>query len=434
MSDIAVHVNHIGKRYVIGQQVERYRTLRDTLTDTIKAPMRRVRTGLQRSGAMSASSENTIWALKDISFEVQSGEAVGIIGHNGAGKSTLLKVLSRITEPTQGYADVHGRIGALLEVGSGFHPELTGRENTYLNGAILGMGKAEINRKFDEIVAFSEVEKFIDTPVKHYSSGMQMRLAFAVAAHLEPEILVIDEVLAVGDASFQRKCLGKMEDVAQHGRTVLFVSHNMPAITRLCSRAILLKDGQVIENGSANDVVAAYLHGVSEGSGMRSWSLDAAPGTDELKLVGLSLVNNAGEPASVVGVEDELHLKISYYVAQPGLSFRCTARFFTQGVVAFASLEPTEMERAKAGVYTSIVTIPPNMLAENEYTVGVSIYASRGAKARYVAERDLLVFQATDPMSGNSARGDYAGPLGGIVRPLLPWRMRYEGADSAWQE
>ena len=261
MSEVAIRCEGLGKQYRIGKP-ERYRTLRDTLTDAMYAPFRRIRSAFQPSSPPASQHPNgddTIWALKDVSFEIKQGEVVGIIGRNGAGKSTLLKILSRITEPTEGIAEIRGRMGSLLEVGTGFHPELTGRENIYLNGAILGMKKTEIERKFDEIVAFAEVEKFIDTPVKHYSSGMHVRLAFAVAAYLEPEILLVDEVLAVGDAAFQKKCIGKMGDVARQGRTVLFVSHNITAILSLCQRAILLDRGRVLADGTSQNTVSQYF-------------------------------------------------------------------------------------------------------------------------------------------------------------------------------
>ncbi len=254
MSDVAIRVENLSKRYRIGQR-EGYLALRDVLARGLKAPFRLLKRDSQN---LSRRSNEYIWALKDVSFEVKRGEVVGIIGRNGAGKTTLLKILSRITEPTKGYAEVRGRIGSLLEVGTGFHPELTGRENIYLNGAILGMKKREIDRKFDEIVAFAEVEKFIDTPVKYYSSGMYVRLAFAVAAHLEPEILLVDEVLAVGDAAFQRKCLGKMGDVAKEGRTVLFVSHNMAAVSGLCKRGIVLERGEIVFSGSVDNAISHY--------------------------------------------------------------------------------------------------------------------------------------------------------------------------------
>lgn len=258
-NDIAISVESLSKRYRIGQGGEgmhKYKSLRDSLANAVCAPFKRIRSTFKHH--KTEHSKEHIWALKDVSFEVKQGEVVGIIGQNGAGKTTLLKILSRITEPTEGCAKVYGRAGSLLEVGTGFHPELTGRENIYLNGAILGMKKAEIDQKFDEIVSFAEVEKFIDTPSKHYSSGMYVRLAFSVAAYLEPEILLVDEVLAVGDIGFQKKCLGKMEDLAQGGRTVLFVSHNMGAVRSLCGSAIRLDNGLVVGKGAADEVVRDY--------------------------------------------------------------------------------------------------------------------------------------------------------------------------------
>jgi ABC-type polysaccharide/polyol phosphate transport system ATPase subunit len=262
--DIAIHVSGLGKQYRIGEGQGQYRTLRDSIASAVFRPVRAVRS-LWAGGDNGRAAPHAIWALKDVSFEVECSEVVGIIGHNGAGKSTLLKVLSRITEPTEGYADIHGRVGSLLEVGTGFHPELTGRENIYLNGAILGMRRKEVERKFDEIVAFAEVEKFLDTPVKRYSSGMYMRLAFAVAANLDPDILVVDEVLAVGDVAFQKKCLGRMREVASHGRTVLFVSHNMEAVRRLCTRCILLSRGRITEDGDPGEVIERYFRPVGAG-------------------------------------------------------------------------------------------------------------------------------------------------------------------------
>src|SRR5271169_1339912 len=259
MSDIAIRCEGIAKQYRIGQR-ERYRALRDTVTDAVTAPFRRVRAALRGGDGQSPKGTATIWSLKDISFEVRTGEVVGIIGRNGAGKSTLLKILSRITWPTRGSADIYGRVGSLLEVGTGFHPELTGRENVYLNGAILGMRKSEIARKFDEIVDFAELDEFIDTPVKRYSSGMYVRLAFAVAAHLEPEILILDEVLAVGDAEFQKKCMGKMQDVSENqGRTVLFVSHALGAVKQLCNVGVLLEQGRLVYmDGNIENVMKRY--------------------------------------------------------------------------------------------------------------------------------------------------------------------------------
>ena len=260
MSITMLHVENLGKQYFIGRR-EKYRTFRESLTQSLSAPFRRSIQALRGQGQQAAGLDQALWALRGVSFEIQQGDVVGVIGRNGAGKSTLLKILSRITEPTTGRVRIRGRVGSLLEVGTGFHPELTGRENIYLNGAILGMRKNEIERKFDEIVDFAETEAFLDTPVKHYSSGMYVRLAFAVAAHLEPEILLVDEVLAVGDIAFQKKCLGKMGDVARTGRTVLFVSHNMAAIAALCNRAFLLDHGQLVAAGETAEVIDRYMEG-----------------------------------------------------------------------------------------------------------------------------------------------------------------------------
>ena len=257
MTDLALHVENLGKRYRIGRAQQRYDSLRDAIADLGSRIADSLRPN--RQSRIENRESDVIWALREVSFDVHRGEVVGIIGRNGAGKSTLLKILSRITEPTEGHAEIHGRVGSLLEVGTGFHPELTGRENIYLSGAILGMKKAEIDRKFDEIVSFAEIGKFLDTPVKHYSSGMQVRLGFAVAAHLEPEVLLVDEVLAVGDAEFQKKCLGKMEGVAKEGRTVLFVSHNMAAVEHLCNRSMVLDGGRVSLQGISKDVIQYYL-------------------------------------------------------------------------------------------------------------------------------------------------------------------------------
>jgi lipopolysaccharide transport system ATP-binding protein len=264
MGDIAIQVQNLGKMYKIGGKQEAYSTFRDVIAQAVASPFKRAGQLLRGEAYGAANLTETIWALKDISFEIKKGEVVGIIGHNGAGKSTLLKILSRITEPTEGDVKLYGRVGALLEVGTGFHGELTGRENVYLNGAILGMHRYEIEQKFDEIVDFSEVEKFIDTPVKHYSTGMRLRLGFSVAAHLEPDILIVDEVLAVGDAAFQKKCLGKMSDVAGEGRTVLFVSHNLEAVISLCSRATLIENGILIESGIPKDIVSIYQNKFSD--------------------------------------------------------------------------------------------------------------------------------------------------------------------------
>src|SRR5579859_1289855 len=288
MSDAVIRVEGIGKRYRVGQR-ESYRALRDVLSNAFRSNGRR-------------APKDFIWAVRDVSFDVKQGEVVGLIGRNGAGKSTLLKLLARITRPTVGHAELHGRIASLLEVGTGFHPELTGRENIFLSGAILGMSKAEIVRKFDEIVAFSEVERFIDTPLKHYSSGMGMRLAFAVAAHLEPEILLVDEVLSVGDASFQKKCLGKMQELSRGGRTILFVSHNMAAVKALCARALLMRDGTITASGKVSDVADEYLlGGANPGTTVREWQDAAsAPGNENVRLSYIRIVPPDGNAAITI--------------------------------------------------------------------------------------------------------------------------------------
>jgi len=313
MGNVAVRVEGLGKLYRIGGKQERYATFRDTLTDAVAAPFRRARSLLRGEAYGAAGLKEEIWALKDVSFEVQHGEVVGIIGRNGAGKSTLLKILSRITEPTEGCADVYGRVGSLLEVGTGFHPELTGRENIFLNGAILGMPREEINRKFDEIVDFAEIEKFIDTPVKHYSSGMGLRLGFAVAAHLEPEILVVDEVLAVGDAQFQKKCLGKMSDVAGEGRTVLFVSHNMAAVQTLCEKTILLDCGRVVREGMSNKVIPEYLRGnMRREATVEIASETTRKGTGLARYTHASLLDALGECAKSFPMGSEITIELQF--------------------------------------------------------------------------------------------------------------------------
>ena len=303
----AILVENLGKRYQIGTR-QHYQTFRDTLAKWASAPYRRL-----RGQSVAKPKQESFWALKDVTFEVKPGEVIGIIGRNGAGKSTLLKILSRITEPTNGHVRIRGRVGSLLEVGTGFHPELTGRENVFLNGAILGMGKVEIKRKFDEIVAFAEIDQFLDTPVKHYSSGMYMRLAFAVAANLEPEILVVDEVLAVGDSAFQKKCLGKMSDVAAAGRTVLFVSHSLVSVNALCTRAILLHQGNVLKDGNAPDVVGEYVALGRNHTGEVLWmSPDDAPGGDRLRLRGVRIISQ-GQVTGDVDITQDVHIEFDYW-------------------------------------------------------------------------------------------------------------------------
>lgn len=317
MSDVAIRVENLSKRYRIGT-TQRYKALRDSLTDAMYAPFRGLRSLAMRGAgrrdvtAGDGSDAGFVWALRDVSFEVEQGEALGIIGRNGAGKTTVLKVLSRVTEPTRGWAEVRGRVGSLLEVGTGFHPELTGRENVYLNGAILGMTRSEIARKFDEIVSFAEVERFIDTPVKRYSSGMQMRLAFAVAAHLEPEILLVDEVLAVGDAAFQKKCMGKMGQVSGRGRTVLLVSHNMAAIQGLCRKGCLLDRGQVVKYGEVGEVVETYLLSLPVSVDDSLLHRTDRQGSARLRFTNIRFAAAGGEPTDLVQCGQDFELSVEY--------------------------------------------------------------------------------------------------------------------------
>jgi lipopolysaccharide transport system ATP-binding protein len=416
-----IRVEGLAKQYRIGARGDAYRTLRESLTDAAKAPIRRLRGGAR-------SRAETIWALRDVSFEVEPGEVVGLIGRNGAGKSTLFKVLSRITEPTRGRVELYGRVGSLLEVGTGFHPELTGRENVFLNGAILGMARAEITRKFDEIVAFAEVEKFIDTPVKRYSSGMYVRLAFAVAAHLEPEILIVDEVLAVGDMAFQKKCLNKMQDVSVQGRTVLFVSHNIQAVTRLCKRAILLSEGAVLADGPAPQVAGEYLHSDVGTVSERVWpEPDKSPGDEVVRLRGVRVRNEGGETAEAVDIRRPVGVEMEYEVLEPGRVLVPNYHFFNEdGVCAFILHDFNSEWRRRTrppGRYVSTAWIPGNFLAEGTLLVGAAVTSYQPMQVHFY-ERDAVAFQVTDSLEGDSTRGDYAGHLPGVVRPQFEWTTR----------
>jgi lipopolysaccharide transport system ATP-binding protein len=354
---------------------------------------------------------------------------VGIIGRNGAGKSTLLKILSRVTEPTTGFVDIYGRVGSLLEVGTGFHQELTGRENIYLNGAILGMKRGEIRQKFDEIVAFAEVEKFIDTPVKHYSSGMYLRLAFAVAAYLEPEILLVDEVLAVGDARFQKKCLNKMQNVGQTGRTVLFVSHNTPAITRLCDRVILLEEGRVLRDGPTHQVISAYLNSGFGTTATREWpDPTKAPGGEVARLRAVHVRTEDGQITDAVDIRRPVAVEMDYEVLRSGYVLSPYFEFYNEeGVHVFATadLDPAWRGRARpAGRYVSAAWIPGNLLAEGTLFARVGL-ATMDPIILQFQEHDAVAFQVIDSLEGNSARGDWAGRWGGVVRPLLQWSTQF---------
>jgi len=422
MSNLAVEVHHIGKRYRIGAAPASYRTFRETLIDTLSNPGKR--------GFGRMTDGNSFWALKDVSFEVKQGQAIGIVGRNGAGKSTLLKILSRVTEPTVGSALIRGRVGSLLEVGTGFHPELTGRENIYLNGAILGMKHSEIDKKLDEIIAFSEVEEFIDTPVKRYSSGMYLRLAFAVSAHLEPEVLVVDEVLAVGDAEFQRKCLGKMSDVANDGRTVLFVSHNMSAIARLTTETIVLEKGQVIYQAPTVEAVDYYLsHGFTQG-GERNWNeeerLEAkAPFVP----LAMRVLNDQGSVSDTVRATESFAVEFDYRLDEAITGLRVGFYLIsTRGEFIFTSFDVDDPQKyndystRQAGTYRSRCLIPGDLLNEGKYVIGVN--ASTFRIRRYFHDEQAIAFHVDGT---GSAGTQWPEARSGLIRPRLQWDI--EGMD-----
>ncbi len=440
MDDTAVRVDNIGKRYRIGT----HRTpgtvmFREVLTDLAAAPFRKLRALGQRLAAGSETlaqpaRADHIWALRNVSFTVPRGQVIGIIGPNGAGKSTLLKILSRITEPTEGRVESHGRVGSLLEVGTGFHPELTGLENVFLSGALLGMRKTEIERNLDEIVAFSEIEKFIDTPVKHYSSGMYVRLAFSVAAHLEPEILIVDEVLAVGDVAFQRKCLNKMEDVHQHGRTILFVSHNMDAVTRLCERALLISNGGIQKDGPASDVASAYLLSTLKTDAIQEWPIrESAPGNAIARLRQIRVRNEAGATVESVDVTQPVAIELTFDVLAPGHIVVPSLLFYSRaGTCAFSvqDLDPQWRRRPRpAGCFTSTAWIPANLLAEGALLVSCGMSSYRPFEVHFFV-RDAIAFNVTDAGTGDSARGDWDGSIPGVVRPLLKWETTYKSSPD----
>ena len=428
MSDRAIWVEHLSKEYRIGTRQQTYRTLRDTVSEAMMTPFRRARKLWQGEASGAAELYETFWALDDVSFEIPRGEVVGLIGRNGAGKSTLLKILSQITEPATGQVTLYGRVGSLLEVGTGFHGELTGRDNIYLNGAILGMRRREVSKKFDEIVDFAEVEQFIDTPVKHYSSGMYLRLAFAVAAHLEPEILLVDEVLAVGDARFQRKCLQKMQDVGQEGRTVIFVSHNMPAITRLCQRALLLEADQLQHDGPAPQVVGTYLNLGSGTSAMREWPEPVVRSSEDI--VRLCAVRVRAQDrclTDVIDIRQPVGLEMEYEVVQEGYILMPHFHLLNEeGTHVFSAHDTDPVWRPRPrpiGRYTSTAWIPGNLLAEGMLFVDAAL-TTLDPNIHQFTERQVVAFQVVDTTAGDAARGDWAGRMKGVVRPLLQWQTR----------
>ena len=404
--EIAVRVEDLHKSYRLGARREGYRTLRETLSAAAAAPLRRL------TGPRDPDPERTVWALDGVCFEIRRGEVVGIIGRNGAGKSTLLKVLSRITEPTRGFAEIHGRVGSLLEVGTGFHPELTGRENIFLNGAILGMRRAEIRSKFDEIVAFAEIARFLDTPVKHYSSGMYLRLAFAVAAHLEPEILLVDEVLAVGDAAFQRKCLGKMEDVARAGRTVLFVSHNMGAVRSLCTKGLVLDGGRLAESGEIERCIESYFKMI----GAFGESAGDAPAARRGSC-GFGRVSLTGARPGPVLQSDPLEAQTTLTIAQEvsGFSLFCIVEDMQNRMVFHLREESPSLGLARVapGDYAIGVVIPPLWLNSGLYSLSFKVLLwGVSDDARHVSDKFPL------DVTGRHSRVD------ALLHPESTWTVR----------
>lgn len=440
--DIAVHAEGLSKVYRIGLTEKAYDSLARMLIDFVRSPFRNYRKYrslyrfddvIHEGGGQTPA--DVIWALRDVSFDVHHGEVVGIIGRNGAGKSTLLKILTGITPPTRGRAEIRGRVSSLLEVGTGFHQELTGRENIFLNGTILGMTRAEVTRKFDEIVDFAGIERFLDTPVKRYSSGMAVRLAFAVAAHLEPEILIVDEVLAVGDSAFQKKCISKMQDVSKLGRTILFVSHNMPAVAMLCSRAILLSNGGVVMDGSPHDVISHYLNSEAGAPSIREWhDPAAAPGRDVARLRSVRVVSREGHAVSSVDIREEVGIEMTFDVLQPGYKLLPHYWFYNEeGTMIFAvhHTDPDWHERAyPAGRCVSTAWIPGNFLAPGMLFVTAAVI-TRSPDTLQFDEPQAIAFSVRDNMGFGTARGDWAGDMPGIVRPLLQWTTELDPDVSA---
>jgi lipopolysaccharide transport system ATP-binding protein len=431
MGSPIISVEGLSKCYRIGAREEGYKTFRETVVDSLKAPVRNFRRlrkltqfkGNETNESGQSLSSDLIWALREVSFEVAEGEVLGVIGRNGAGKSTLLKILSRITEPTAGDVKLYGRVSSLLEVGTGFHPELTGRENIFLNGAIMGMRKVEIANKFDEIVSFAEIDKFIDTPVKRYSSGMYVRLAFAVAAHLEPEILIIDEVLAVGDAQFQKKCLGKMQEVGKEGRTVLFVSHNMQAIQALCEKVVLLNEGKVARQGNTELVVYEYLTSKQflPGDGLETldkiWdSPNEAPGNENVKISRVRIIPDLDAFEGLITIKVPLRIEFYYSLSVPIESYVFAMHFRNiSGELIFIS--GSTHENVKPGKYKSIGHIPGEFLNSGIYSI--ELYFVKNISNVLFNIADLMVFEVHDVERESGWLGEFPG----AVRPKLQWEF-----------
>lgn len=440
-NDVDIRVEGLGKRYQLGQTLDLTRTFREMLMSVPAYARHKARQALTAGRAASSQDpetpEGTFWALRDINFEIKRGEVVGIIGRNGAGKSTLLKILSRVTHPTAGRAEIRGRVGALLEVGTGFHPELTGRENVYLNGAILGMRRAEIDRKFDEIVAFAEVDQFLETPVKRYSSGMRVRLGFAVAAHLEPEILVVDEVLSVGDAAFRKKCLGKMKDVSGHGRTVLFISHNMPSIRSLCPRAILLENGRIHRDGPASEVIKDYLGETTGGLHRRTWNAadEKVPGDDIVRLQSVQLrAPGCEESQGQFECGDPIELEVVYRTTRIS---RVVLQFVVkdgEGQVIFLGGDFQDMRWANRekspGEYRIVCHLPGNFFAPGTHFIDLAL-VSYSPQAVHCTASDVLSFIVEDDLKFGGSRGFKirAEWPATVIRPKFEYSVYLDGQE-----
>ena len=427
MLDTVIRVEGLGKRYVIGHRRNESDGLRHILQSKLTAPFRWLRD--PKSAIRDPQSEN-FWALRDVSFDVTQGEVVGIIGRNGAGKSTLLKILSRITEPTTGRVRIRGRVASLLEVGTGFHPELTGRENVFLNGAILGMTREEIKRKFDEIVAFAEVDKFLDTPVKRYSSGMYVRLAFAVAAHLEPEILIVDEVLAVGDEAFQKKCLGKMDKVAQQGRTVFFVSHNMPSIRRLCTTVILLSNGRVVERGSSEAVVARYLQTDSAGKATVELADSEHLIKSPLQIRAVEVLNSSDQLSDLLLFGESMSIRLGVEVSQPIAAARIGVGIHANGVRVSTLHTPPVDLAPSAELYWFTCKLPSSILLPNVYSLHVGAYRAETGGLDWVP--DAIDFRVEAVSVDGATDHDHRDP--GLIKLNASWESDLLRAPSALME
>ncbi|MEO8575711.1 MAG: ABC transporter ATP-binding protein [Gemmatimonadales bacterium] len=423
MSGVAIRAEGLTKTFALGQ-LQPTLSLKSAMTEAVTTRLRSASAAVTRtlSGDRSpSSSENLVHALRGVSMEVGRGEVLGIIGRNGAGKSTLLRILTRITPPTAGWAEIHGRVGALIGVGTGFHPDLSGRENVYMNGAILGMKRTEIERRFDEIVSFAEVERFLDTPVKRYSSGMYMRLAFAVAAHMEPDILLVDEVLAVGDAAFQRKCLGKMEGIARESRAILFVSHNMSAVQTLCHRVIWLDDGRIVASGNPREVIGEYLKKALVPLTERTWDEPSdAPGTAGVRLRRVCIRPSDGSPDDRITLETPFLIEIEYWIMKADARFNLSLNFLNgDNVLIFKTAPATEPETAKppmpAGLFRDVCKVPAHLL--NTGVHRIELVAARDHVNVEFSKEDIVVFEVLESETPRPWQGNWRG----AVRPALEW-------------